>query len=172
MARRLQRLEWTTRFRPIHVQALLLTATAPESDHEFLYSPKGRFAGIAGRILAALSIPTEGQPTDEVLTEVQKRGVVATQVLECPVEGPANERALQELLMRHLPSALARVRRSLKPKRVLILSSELQGFLSQFNEARVGGPVFYTPFSHTQAAQTQEIAAFREALPAQLAERA
>src|SRR5262249_60997 len=78
MARRLEGLEWTRRFRPIHVQALLLTATAPESDDEFLYSPKGRFAGIAGRILAALSIPTEGQPTDEVLTEVQKRGVVAT----------------------------------------------------------------------------------------------
>jgi len=172
MARRLQRLEWATRFRPIHVQALLLTATAPESEDEFLYSPIGRFAGIAGQILAALSIPTEGKPMEEVLAEVQKRGVVATQVLECPLQGPSDERTLQELLVYHLPSTLARIRRSLKPKRVLILSAELQPFPSQFDEARVGCPVFYTPLSHTQAAQAQEIAAFREALPALLAERA
>ena len=57
LARRLQRLEWATRFRPIHVQALLLSLAAPENDAEFLYNPEGPFAGQAAQILDALSIP-------------------------------------------------------------------------------------------------------------------
>lgn len=158
IARRLQRLECATRFRPIHMQALLLGAVAPESDVEFLYSPETRFAGLAGEILAALEIPAKGRAHEEVLVEFQKRGLHLAYALECPVEPGADTSLTKELLAHHLPHVIARVRRSLRPKRVVVLSPELQGFLPQLAESAVSCPVVYAPLS--------EMAAFRAALPA------
>jgi hypothetical protein len=167
LSRRLQRLEWATRFRPIHIQALLLTAAAPESDAEFLYNPETRFAGLSGQILTALDLNREGKSCEEVLTEFQKRGLVLASALECPVEPSADSSLLHELLERHLPSAMARIRRSLKPKRVLILSPELESCVPQLSEISLGCPVSYTPLhfsSPAQPPQTAELAAFRAAL--------
>lgn len=158
IARRLQRLEWETRFRPIHMQALLLAATAPEADDAFLYSPETRFAGLAGEILAALEIPAKGRAHEEVLVEFQKRGLHLAYALECPVEPGADASLTKELLAHHLPHVVARVRRSLKPKRVVVLSPELQAFLPHIVESSVGCPVFY--------ATPMNVAAFRSALPA------
>jgi hypothetical protein len=170
--RRLQRLEWATRFRPIHVQVLLLAAAAPELDDEFFYHPQTTFAGMAGQILEALSLTPEAKSVGEVLTEIQKRGLVFAQALECPVDAVPDDGATQELLSHHLSRAIARIRRSLKPKRVLVLSPELQPFLGQLDESALGCPVFYTPFSPGRVAQAQEITAFRAALPSLLAQGA
>src|SRR5260221_13503570 len=84
IARRLQRLEWATRFRPTHIQALLLAASAPDADSEFLYSPEAPFTGLAGDLLSALSISTAGKSNDEVLADFQKRGLFLVNLLECP----------------------------------------------------------------------------------------
>lgn len=158
IARRLQRLEWATRFRPIHMQGLLLAGAAPESDDEFLYAPETQFGRVAGEILRGVEIPATGRSHEEVLTEFQKRGLYLAYALECPVEPGPDASLTKELLERHLPHAIARIRRSLKPKRVLVLAPELQPFLSQLAESAVGCPVFYTPLG--------EIAVFRAALPA------
>ncbi len=169
IARRLQRLEWSTRFRPIHIQALLLTASGPQNDCEFLYSPEGQLTGQAGHLLAALSIARKGKSVEEVLTEFQKRGLVHASILECPVEPGSDPSELRDLLDRHFPQALARIRRSLKPKRVLILSPELQPFLPQLSELALGCPVFCTPLPTPPAAPTtdnQQLTAFLAALPA------
>jgi hypothetical protein len=168
-AARLQRLEWATRFRPIHIQALLLTAAAAESAAEFLYNPETRFAGLSGGILAAVGIEWEGKAFEEVLTEFQKRGLVLASVLECPPEPSSEATLLHDLLEHHLPSTVARVRRSLKPKRVLVLSPELQPFLPQLSESALGCPVFDTPLQNATPAQAPaapELAAIRAALPA------
>jgi hypothetical protein len=168
IVRRLQRLEWATRFRPIHIQALLLTASSPEADSEYLYSPSHSFTGQAGVLLAALGIPTAGKSSGDVLADFQKRGLVLASLLECPVEpgtGPDDARALLE---HHLPQALTRNRRSLKPKRVLVISPELQPFVPQLSESALGCPVFYTFFATSQgkfASDSAELAAFRAALP-------
>jgi hypothetical protein len=158
IARRLQRLEWTTRFRPIHIQALLLAGSAPESDDEFLYDPETRYGGLAGGILKALEIQATGRSHEEVLTEFQKRGLHLVFALECPIEAGSDASLGKELLKRHLPHVIARIRRSLKPKRVLLISPELQGFLSQLAESSVGCPVIYAPITDAPA--------FRAALPA------
>jgi hypothetical protein len=165
LTRRLQRLEWATRFRPIHVQALLLSAAGPESDAEFLYHPESQFIGFTGQLLSALGIITGGKSPEEVQSEFQKRGLVLASMLECPVEPGAS--ALPELLDRHLPMALTRIRRSLKPKRALILSPELHAFLPQLSESALACPVVYTPLTpdDAQGRQTREFAAFRAALP-------
>jgi len=171
IARRLQRLEWATRFRPIHIQALLLAASAPEADSEFLYSPQAPFTGLAGDLLSALSISTAGKSNDEVLADFQKRGLFLVHILECPFAPGIEATEAVDVLDRHLPQAVARVRRSLKPKRVLVLSQDLQRFLPQLSETDLGCPVVYAPLAASSSAvppTDDEIAAFRAALPVQV----
>lgn len=134
-ARRLARLEWATRFRPVHIQTLLLGAFSPENTSHFLYSPEGPFEGEAGQLLKALGVPTEGRARDAVLAEVQKRGLFVIHVLDCPPERGADVAAL---LKRQLPAAAARVRRSLKPKRVALFSAELGDAAEALRRAELG----------------------------------
>jgi hypothetical protein len=169
IARRLQRLEWATRFRPIHIHALLLAASAPEADSDFLYTLDSAFTGQAGNLLAALGISTAGKSSEEVLGDFQKRGLVLAHLLECPVEPGINLTDAQALMEHHLPQALARIRRSLKPKRVLVISPELQPFVPQLSESDLGCPAFYTFFATSRgdfASHSSELSAFRAALPA------
>ena len=150
IARRLLRLEWSTRYRPVHIQALLVSAIAPLENAEFLYAPDGRFQGEAGALLDALGISRQGKSADAVLTEFQKRGLFLIHVLECPLEDTAGialrEKAVggrdtEELLERRVPAALARIRRSVKPKRIVLFSAELASVQSRFSESQLGVPV-------------------------------
>src|ERR1700740_587102 len=69
ISRRLQRLAWATRFRPVHIHALLLAGVAPALDSDFLYAPVPGFQGEAAGILRAAQIPTEGKSPESVLGE-------------------------------------------------------------------------------------------------------
>jgi hypothetical protein len=135
IARRLQRLEWTTRYRPVHINALLLGGISPTADGHFLYS--GRFEGEAGRLLEAVGISTAGKSAEAVLVEFQRGGFFLTHVLECPLENKeAQMPSREELLSSRLPQVMARIRRSLKPKRVVLISellATLCGTLSAVN---------------------------------------
>jgi hypothetical protein len=142
IASRLRRLEWTTRYRPVHIQALLLSSIAPTVDKDFLYTPDGQFQGEAGALLDALEISREGKSADMVLTEFQKRGLLFTHVVECPLEPSQKDSSTHELLARQIPATLARIRRSLKPKRVLLFSPELAVFQNRFTKSELGVPVF------------------------------
>jgi hypothetical protein len=147
--RRLQRLEWTTRYRPVHIQALLLGGVAPESDAVFLYSPEGNYQGEAANLLDALGISRAENSAEAILTEFQKRGLFLTHVLECPLEPSVSLADGRLLLEKKLPSAIARIRRSLKPKRLVLFSKELATLAGKFKEAALGCPVFagsYGPF--------------------------
>jgi hypothetical protein len=128
IARRLQRLEWTTRFRPVHISTLLLGAVAPREDSAFLYSPEGGWDGEAKVLLAAAGLTLEGKSAEAMLTEFQRRGFFLTHVLECPLEDGAGGR-ITELVGNRLPAVLARIRRSLKPKRLAPISRWLEQFL-------------------------------------------
>jgi hypothetical protein len=128
IARRLQRLEWTTRYRPVHIGTLLLGAVAPESDSEFIYSPAGTWDGEARILLAAAGLPLEGKSAEATLAEFQRRGFLLTHVLECPLENGERGR-IKELVANRLPAVLTRIRRSLKPKKLAPISSVLELFL-------------------------------------------
>jgi hypothetical protein len=170
IARRLQRLEWATRFRPIHIQALLLTASAPEADSDFLYAPNSAFTGI---MLSALGIPAAGKSSEEVLADFQKRGLVFATLLECPIAAGTDPGEVRVLLEHHLPQSIARIRRSLKPKRILVIAPELQPLLPQLTESALGCPIFFTPlstFSGETASNSQDLSVFRAALPASTAQ--
>ena len=141
LARRLQRLEWTTRYRPVHIQTLLLGGIAPEADAAFLYFPEGNYRGEAAQVLGAMQVEWRGKVADAVLTEFQKRGLMLTYVLECPLEARMDAVAAQMLLEKQLPAVMARIRRSLKPKRVVVFSAETRAIVGRIANAELGCPV-------------------------------
>jgi hypothetical protein len=141
IARRLQRLEWTTRYRPIHIGTVLLGAYAPDDDAEFLYSEGGAFRGEAKDVLTATGVAPAGKSWQAVLTEFQRRGFLLTYALECPIDSGVGAAAVQALLEARRPALLARIRRSLKPKRIVPISPLLEPLLVSLGEVDTGCPV-------------------------------
>jgi hypothetical protein len=169
IARRLRRLEWTTRYRPVHLRALLLGTFGPAEDSEFLYSPDARFEGVAGRILSAVEISREGKSVTSVQSEFQKRGLLLAHMLECPVETGLSAHLLVELLERRLTATVSRIRRSLKPRRVLLISPDLEPVRDKLKESDLGCSVELAILGATgldQQHDGQEFAAFQRALSA------
>ncbi|MGA2299238.1 MAG: hypothetical protein ABSG77_00935 [Candidatus Acidiferrum sp.] len=168
LAQRLQRLEWTTRYRSVHIQALLLGGIAPEADAAFLYCPEGNYQGEAANLLDALRISRAGRSADAILTEFQKRGLFLTHVLECPLEPGTTPSAAQQFLEKQLPFVIARIRRSLKPKRLVLFSRELAAVAEKFTQASLGSRVFtgpYGPLALDGVPSESEMEEFRRALP-------
>lgn len=138
LARRLKRLEWTTRYRPVHIGTLLLAAVAPESDEEFIYSGAA-FRGEAGLVLHAAGISPDGKPAETTLAELQRGGFLIAHVLECPLEAPAGEAgALQALLVQQWAGVATRIRRSLKPKKVALISRWLEPLIRRIDASGLG----------------------------------
>ncbi|HKF24460.1 MAG TPA: hypothetical protein VKB24_00750 [Candidatus Acidoferrum sp.] len=124
LARRLKRLENMTRYRPIHVQALFLGAASPAADREYLYSAEGEFRGEGQALLRALGVDPAGKPVEAALAEFQRHGYLLAHILECPGPEGAPE-ALTLLLGKRGAILAARIRRSLKPKKLVLLGREL-----------------------------------------------
>jgi len=136
IARRLKRLESMTRYRPIHVQALFLGAASPANSGEYLYSAHGLFAGEGAELLKSLSVETAERTVDQVLSDFQRRGYLLAHVIECGrATGDATVRG--EALARRIPATMTRIRRSFKPKRVVLLGRELEQFIPQFIAANL-----------------------------------
>jgi hypothetical protein len=166
IARRLERLAWSTRFRPLHIQALLMGGIAPKENAEFLYAPDSVFHGEAGEILNAVELRAERKSVETVLSEFQKLGLMLAHVLECPLNDGTTTAEAQALLEKQLPSTFARIRRSLKPKRVLLLYSELAPQAQKFHDGNLGCPVLPATGAFFASPQPTEadLHAFRSAL--------
>ena len=165
IARRLQRLEWATRFRPLHIQTLLLGGVSPQDDDEFLYNLDSSTKGEAQVVLDAVQISTKGKSREDVLTEFQKLGLMLTHVLECPIDGDATDS--REVIEKHLLAAVARIRRSLKPKRVLLLWADLERLGDQLRRTDLGCPILPASagtFLPSRTPRETEVQAFRAAL--------
>jgi hypothetical protein len=170
LARRLRRLEWTTRYRPVHINTLLLGWAAPREDRDFLYSPEGEFHGEAGLLLEAMGISAAGKSPEAVHAEIQRAGLFLTHVLECPIErGAEKSEELSSLLAKRLPAVEARIRRSLKPKRVVLTSGASQRIVTSVTAARVGCSVILDgagPFALDGREPEKAVVRLREALAA------
>jgi len=167
IAKRLQRLEWTTRYRPVHIGTLLLGAVAPRSDSDFLYAEGDEFRGDAGIILAAAGFPIMGKAAEVVLAEFQRGGFLLTYVLDCPFEPGVDPGELQRSLERRLPAVLARVRRSLRPKRLVPIAQALDASLGALENASLGCAVVLDggkAFALDGASPDQAIERLRQAL--------
>jgi hypothetical protein len=136
IARRLKRLENMTRYRPIHVQALFLGAASPVKEGEYLYSAEDGFAGEGAALLAALEVSTFGRTVEATLTDFQRRGYLLAHLLDCGNALRAEE-PRRESLAQRIPVTLTRIRRSFKPRRVVLLGAELEEFVPQFTAANL-----------------------------------
>ena len=134
IARRLRRLESMTRYRPIHVQALFLGAACPAIDADYLYRAEHDFSGEGLTLLRALSIERDGRAIEAVLTDFQRRGYLLTHILDCPRLSDASG-AFPEP---RLAAALARIRRSLKPKKLVLLGEELDALAGRLGRELPG----------------------------------
>ncbi|HKW64601.1 MAG TPA: hypothetical protein VJN89_18765 [Candidatus Acidoferrum sp.] len=196
IARRLRRLEWATRYRPVHIQTLLLGDMAPREDVEFLYAPAtegsgapiGEFRGEAEYLLRAVGIeggrpPLEAQgkqravsttashaskTVEEVHAEFQAAGLFLTHILECPLESAENGGGnASALLRKHLPVVASRIRRSLKPKRVMLVTEMPSEVVQDVVALDLGCEVILNdggPFALTARSKEAEIARFRAVL--------
>lgn len=197
IARRLRRLEWATRYRPVHIQTLLLGGVAPHDDAEFLYAPGGDFRGEGETLLRAVGIPFAGKSAETVQAEFQSAGFFLTHVLECPLEYGAEEGFLTllrsvrnderegagenallreggltdatRLLREHLPAVASRIRRSLKPKRVMLVTEMSQELAQDILSLDLGCPVVLDdgkPFRFNSSTEEASFLHFRELLAA------
>ena len=140
IARRLQRLEWATRYRPIHLHTLLLGAISPQAPAEFLYSPEQAHSGEAAKVIVAAGISAAGKSADAIQSEFQRRGIYLTHVLECPLDDPSTGADfLNNALITRLPTLFTRIRRSLKPKRLAFVSGSLTPLIERFASAQLNG---------------------------------
>jgi len=138
LARRLQRLEWATRYRPIHLHTLLLGDTSPQSPAEFLYSPEQAHSGEAANLISAAGISSAGKSADAIQSEFQRRGIYLTHLLECPLEVlSSGDDFLNNALIMRLPMLFTRIRRSLKPKRLAFISESLTPLIERFASAQL-----------------------------------
>jgi hypothetical protein len=188
IARRLRRLEWATRYRPVHIQTLLLGGVAPREDAEFLYAPSGEFRGEGEAVLRAVgietgrpsfeaqgeqkAIPTTASPArktiEDIHAEFQAGGFFLTHILECPLEdGLKSASNAANLLRKHLPAVASRVRRSLKPKRVMLVTEMPQDVVQDIVALDLGCEVKLNegrPFALTPPVEEAEISQFRAVL--------
>ena len=168
IARRLRRLEWATRYRPVHIQMMLLGGAAPREDAEFLYAPNDEFRGEGEALLRAVGIPFVGKSAETVHAEFQSAGFFLTHVLECPLEGSLKiARNASNLMREHLPAVASRIRRSLKPKRVMLVTEMPQEVVQDILALDLGCEVALNdgkPFVLTPSVKEAEIARFRAVL--------
>jgi hypothetical protein len=167
--RRLQRLEWATRYRPVHIQALLLGAVAPVEDSAFLYSPGEEFRGEAALLLRAVGMSAVGKTPEAIQAEFQRAGYFLTYILECPLDEAVSSKAdLAKLLTERLPVVASRIRRSLKPKYVMLVTELPECVVEDVLALDLGRPVVMDqgkPFALGSASKDGAIARFLERLP-------
>lgn len=171
IARRLQRLEWTSRYRPVHMATLLLGGFSPLADADFLYS--GKFEGEAGQLMEAVGISPGGKTPETVLNEFQRAGLFLTHLLECPLEsGQAGPLVCESLLEKRISSVMTRIRRSLKPQRVILISESLAPLSTRLSSAELGCAVILDgnqPFGLDSSDFAQAVKRLRLALAAPIA---
>lgn len=137
--RRIERLELATRFRPIHIQVLLIDAAPPARAEDYFYhaaNREGRSASSRDYFdeiakCSGLTISPE-MSEESTLAEFQHRGFYLAHVRECPGEPAAESGESLELLG---PLMIRRVEKSYKPKYIVLLSASLGKLIPQFEQS-------------------------------------
>jgi hypothetical protein len=123
---RIERLQWASRFRPVHIRQLIVCEAPPENPEDGLYFPgggatwKGPYRSLAEALRDVYGVPAQaGRET--LLKTLQRNGVFVTEAVECPVEDA--ERV--PLLAQRERILYDRIRLSYRPRQVLLLTEEL-----------------------------------------------
>ena len=131
---RIERLELATRFRPIHIQVLVLDDAPPSACEDYFYRAASSIPRSApsqmffDEIAKSIGLqPSEAQHQDATLAEFQRRGFYLAYAVECPVESAER---LDAAVARLARTVLLRLNASYKPKFVAPVSAALQPVVS------------------------------------------
>lgn len=165
LRRRVGRLELATRFRPIHIDALILYPAPPRRVEDYFYRPaqsqdeqSASSRAFFGMLMSAAGIDlTAGKSEEMLLAEFQRAGIFLTECCECPLDDTAA--SADNIAVRMGPSVLRRARFSYKPKNILLLSDELVPLIPIFRDAgfaenlllRDGKPISIPAFDDSAA---------------------
>ncbi|HXN98526.1 MAG TPA: hypothetical protein VN881_05595 [Candidatus Acidoferrales bacterium] len=156
--RRIARLELATRFRPIHIQVLLIDASPPMGEGDYFYRAASNRdeRSVVSRmyfdeIVKSAGIAVGASVSEQAaLTEFQHRGFFLAYAVECPID---SSEVLSDALNRLGPVMVKRVNASYKPKYILPISSSMGELtplfeFSGWGERLVlnGGKPFVDPF--------------------------
>ncbi len=169
--RRIERLELATRFRPIHIQVLVLDAAPPSAQEDYFYhatssvprSPDSqKFFDEISKCIGPH--PDKSLTEDSALAEFQRRGFYLAYAVECPVESPEQ---LAPAVTRLAPTVLLRLNASYKPKFVAPISAALQPVVSLLEKNAWADRLILhdgEPFDHPRRGNAEQQSAFGTAL--------
>src|ERR1700683_5550987 len=140
--RRIERLELATRFRPIHIQVLLIDAAPPSRSEDYFYrsAGKGEERSKMSRhyfdeIVKCSGFAPDSEVAEETaLAEFQHRGFYLAHAVECPTD-PAD--ALTAAMELAGPVLIRRIEKSYKPKYVALLSGSLAKVIPLFERSEL-----------------------------------
>jgi hypothetical protein len=175
--RRIARLELATRFRPIHIQVLVLDAAPPSPSEDYFYrtassAPRSAESQIFfDEVTKCIGPNPDKSPTEEsALAEFQRRGLYLAYAVECPVESPEK---LAVAVTRLAPTVLLRLNASYRPKFVAPVSAALQPIVSFLQNNSWADRVILhdgKPFDHPSRGNAERQSAFGAALADRLSQ--
>jgi hypothetical protein len=153
IAARLERLEFATRFRPVHINLLFVTMQPSDAPEDDFYRPP-ESPGFLELFAEALQLATSEEPTTlrendqkariAKLVEFQRCGYYLAYVSECPL--PAGSDSAQAgsrrdtagVLRRLAPTLVKRFQFNYKPKHIALLGTELHPLVELLKRAGMG----------------------------------
>lgn len=136
---RIERLELATRFRPIHIQVLLIDGAPPARTEHYFYQTPGDGAGRSAAwakyhndLFQCADVASgSGQQGESLLSDFQRRGFFLAHAVECPVDNSKLENAV-----RGSSGTIAkRVQYSYRPKNIALLSDSTQALVGVLKES-------------------------------------
>jgi len=145
IAGRVRRLEFSTRFRPVHMSVLFVALAPPVRPVDDFYGPP-ESKEFFDPFLDALEIysstdraalGSDAQAADTArLAEFQRRGYYLAYLSECPM--PENGEPAASTIARLAPTLVRRIRFNYKPKHVAPLGQELFPLIDLLRVAGIG----------------------------------
>ena len=136
---RIERLELATRFRPVHIQVLLIDGAPPARKEDYFYQASPDGAGRSATwtqyhndlFQCADVASSSSQQSEFLLADFQHHGFFLAHAVECPVDNGKLENAV-----RGLSGTIAkRVQYSYRPKNIALLSGSTQALVCVLKES-------------------------------------
>jgi hypothetical protein len=154
--RRIERLEMATRFRPIHIQVLLLGDAPPIPIEDYFYRPvrNGESRSAPAKdffieIMRAASIAPDAATNEEAaLAEFQHRGFYLAHAIECPIESSRTKNDdLNERISSSAPTIVKRIEFSYRPKHVVVIGPAVKALIPSLQKSSIGDRLEFMPFT-------------------------
>ena len=155
LRRRYERIEFATKYRPIHIQVLLLNDAPPPLIEDFFYRPGSAEGERSGyhriffqELMGARAVfPwTKWSLEEEALAEFQRRGFFLADICECPLEefaSAAGDHSKTFVRPAHIrkfaPTVVKRIQHSYKPKKIVLIGADSAEVIPALEQAGMAG---------------------------------